>query len=79
VGRRGRCAEQRPVGRGERCTRRAIGKKHNALTPAARSTSVTYLSDTTIIRIQKIVDTPPVMLAGLRGMPCSGLKVSLTA
>jgi len=37
------------------------------------------LSDTTIIRIQKIVDTPPVMLAGLRGMPCSGLKVSLTA
>ena len=45
----------------------------------ARSTSVTYFSETTIIRIQKIVDSPPRMFAAVSGMPCAGLKVSLTA
>ena len=45
----------------------------------ARSTSVTYLSETTIISAQKIADTPPRMFAAVSGMPCSGLKVSLAA
>ena len=46
---------------------------------SARSTSVTYFSETTIIRIQKIVETPPTMFSALSGMPCSGLNVSFTA
>ena len=45
----------------------------------ARSTSVTYLSDTTIISAQKIAETPPRMFSGVSGMPCSGLNVSFTA
>ena len=45
----------------------------------ARSTSATYLSETTIISAQKIADTPPSTLSGVSGMPCSGLKVSFAA
>ena len=36
----------------------------------ARSTRVTYLSETTIISDQKIVETPPTMLSAVSGMPC---------
>ncbi len=36
----------------------------------ARSTSVTYLSETMIISDQKIVETPPAMLSAVSGMPC---------
>jgi hypothetical protein len=39
----------------------------------ARNTSVTYLSDTTIINVQKIAETPPRMFSAVSGMPCSGL------
>ena len=45
----------------------------------ARSTSVTYLSETTIISVQKIADTPPMMFSVLSAMPCCGLKVSFAA
>ena len=46
---------------------------------SARMISTTYLSDTTIISAQKIVDMPPRMLAALSAMPWSGEKVSFTA
>ena len=45
----------------------------------ARSTSVTYLSETTIISAQKIAETPPRMFSGVSGMPCCGLNVSFAA
>ena len=41
---------------------------------SARSTSITYLSDTTIISDQKIADTPPRMFSGVSGMPCCGIE-----
>ena len=46
---------------------------------SARITSTTYLSDTTITSDQKMVDSPPKMLAWVSGMPCAGEKVSFTA
>jgi len=46
---------------------------------SARMMRITYLSETTIISDQKIVDRPPSTLAVPSGMPWSGLKVSLAA
>ena len=40
----------------------------------ARSTSVTYLSETTIISAQKIAETPPMMFSVVSGMPCCGIE-----
>ena len=40
----------------------------------ARSTSVTYLSETTIISDQKIAETPPRMFSAVSGMPCTGIE-----
>ena len=56
----------------------------SAMTPpsprlSARMISTTYLSDTTIMSAQKIPEMPPMMVSVLSGMPCAGLKVSLTA
>ncbi len=45
----------------------------------ARMMSVTYLSETTTISAQKIVEMPPRMFSVSSGIPCPGLKVSLTA
>jgi len=45
----------------------------------ARRTRSTYLSETTTISAQKIAETPPSIVSGFNGIPCSGLKVSLTA
>jgi hypothetical protein len=45
----------------------------------ARSTSVTYLSETTIISDQKIAETPPMTFSGVSGMPYWGLNVSFAA
>ena len=46
---------------------------------SARMMRITYLSETTIISDQKIVDRPPSTFAASRGMPWSGLNVSLAA
>jgi hypothetical protein len=46
---------------------------------SARSTRTTYFSETTIISAQKIAEAPPRMFCTVSGMPCAGLKVSLTA
>src|SRR3989344_2150829 len=46
---------------------------------SARMMSSTYLSETTIINDQKMVDRPPRILAAFRGIPWPGAKVSLTA
>src|SRR5688572_16009855 len=46
---------------------------------SARITSTTYLSDTTSISAQKMVDRPPRMLVVFRSMPRPGEKVSFTA
>jgi len=46
---------------------------------SARMMSITYLSETTIISAQKIVDNPPRTLSAVSAMPCPGPKVSLTA
>ena len=46
---------------------------------SARMMRITYLSETTIISDQKMVDRPPSTLARLSGMPWSGLNVSLAA
>ena len=45
----------------------------------ARMIRITYLSETTIISDQKIVESPPRMFSVLSAMPCTGLKVSLAA
>ena len=45
----------------------------------ARRISVTYLSETTIISVQKIVDTPPSTFAAVSGIPWAGLNVSFAA
>ena len=45
----------------------------------ARNISVTYFSETTIISVQNIADTPPRMFCAVNGMPCSGLNVSFAA
>ena len=45
----------------------------------ARRISATYFSETTIISVQKIAETPPMTLAAVSGIPYSGLKVSFAA
>jgi hypothetical protein len=45
----------------------------------ARISSVTYFSDTTIISVQKIAETPPSIVLRRQAIPYCGLKVSLTA
>ena len=46
---------------------------------SARMISSTYFSETMIISAQKMVESPPRMLAWLSGMPWSGENVSFTA
>src|SRR5688572_17120586 len=46
---------------------------------SARMMSTTYLSDTTIISAQNMVDRPPRMFGAVSAMPWTGAKVSLTA
>ena len=46
---------------------------------SARMMSITYLSETTIISAQKMVDRPPSTFSAVSAMPCPGPKVSLTA
>jgi hypothetical protein len=40
---------------------------------------ITYFSETTIINDQKIVDSPPRTFSVVKGIPCTGLNVSLAA
>src|SRR4051812_48576247 len=46
---------------------------------SARNTSVTYFRETTIIKVQKMAETPPRMLSGVSAMPWAGLNVSFAA
>ncbi len=62
----------------------AAASASNAMMPpsprlSARMISSTYLSETTIVSAQKIVDSPPSTFSAVSAMPWLGANVSLTA
>ena len=79
------CGAEHSEGQHRRCAAAgALGKLDSASASSAmmppsprlvaRSTSTTYLSDTTIISDQKIAETPPRMFSGVSGIPCCGIE-----